>query len=151
MSITNNPNNTIEKLIQEIFEYEQFLNLINQHKNAKAVELARTIANNDNYKTTLPGRKRRKIYKILERNEGKRLSQNTLKYICNAVDYVMVSTISLISLHSLLLSELLTHSSIDTNSESFDFPITKNTDQDEQEPPLQNPESQYPKVHDSLH
>ena len=74
-----------------------------------------------------------------------------LKYICNAVNYVIVSTILPISLHSLLFSKLLTHSLMNTNFESFDFPITENTDQDEQEPPLQNPKLQYPEVHDSLY
>ena len=63
----------------------------------------------------------------------------------------MISIISPISIYLLLLSELLTHSPMDTNSKSFDFPIIENTDQDEQEPPLQNPESQYLEVHDSLH
>ena len=53
-----------------------------------------------------------------------------IKYICNAVDYIMVSIILLISLYSLLLSKLLSYSSTDINSKFFDFSIIKNTDLD---------------------
>src|SRR5579871_4436963 len=106
MSI-NNSHKIIRNLLNEIADYKIFLKLIDHHKEAKIIELARYLVDLDNVKNTAHKQKYQITLMILKQSNRQKLPRKSMIQLYTVIQFNIIVTIEPVTLGPLLLSKVI--------------------------------------------